>query len=314
MPTEKDFVAEGLTEDELASLESDVEAQGDTPEPEPREPDAGNEPEGGEPEAQAEPSKPQEEPKTVDLRALQEARNENRQIREQMARMEERTNVILQQISGQRQEAKDQGEPDPFTSMPDDNDPMGQLAWLKNHVVSDAKQRQQVEQQSRQQSQWQQQVEHIVSEASREFNSEAQHDPSVGDAYNHLRQSMANQFAVIGLAGRELETAMERHEQEHILTARSRNIPIGAYIKGMAAARGWQAQAPQQQAQPGNDGQQLQRQAEAQDRHMSLSSASGGEPPKPITAKDLAGMSDKAFQEFIKKNPAKVDELMGIAS
>jgi hypothetical protein len=113
--SEDDFVNEGLSDDEKAQMTSTEPETDHEPEAETETeaaPQAGVLEKKADPEP--EPDKKAEAPQTVDIRALQEARAESREIKEQYRRLEERTNAMLKMMSEPKKEdAAEDDRPDP---------------------------------------------------------------------------------------------------------------------------------------------------------------------------------------------------------
>lgn len=254
--------------------------------------------------AKSEPAKPADEPKMVDVRALQEARAEAREARERAAVMEQRWNDFLATQNKPKVE-----EP----AIPKwDDDPVTAGQWTQDQLLAmrqEQADRQREQEEATRQSQEQ---ERILGEAAAEFQASAQSDPSVKEAYEALVGSFRREAEFYpGMTPQQRQAYMTQTEMQHIAYARQNRIPLNEYIKGLASARGWNPQPATAAPQPAKT--DLASVAAAQQRHQSLSDAPGGDAPAPLDAKALAKMSDKDFKAWIAKkgNESKFDEIMG---
>jgi hypothetical protein len=305
------------TEDELASIEApaddDVPLDNEDNEPAlaPAKPGAEtkakDDPEP-EPEPAKEPVKAAEEPKLVDVRAVQEARAETRATKQQMAILEARVNDILAARNAPAQPEK------PAEAIPDpETDPMGALRWAKEQIaaLAEARTKETAERTAQQQQQaaWKE----TVDKVSAEYETAVAADPTIPEAYNKLRESQGKEFLAMGLTIPQAKAELDKMEQQHIAYAASKNIPIGDYIKNLALARGWQPGAVAAAAPAAPAKTDIAAVAAAQQRHQSLSDAPGGEIVAPLDAKALANMTDKQFKAWMGKkgNEEKLDEILG---
>ena len=299
----------------LAPTDEEMEAQsapidndddislGDDPAPEPAKAEAKPDPAPVDPAP--DPTKAQDEQqKTVDLRALQEARAEAREAKRQAAILEQRWNDFL---AGSRQQAKPDAPPAPPKAS---EDPLGAMQWTQEQILAMQKaqnaEREQTEAQQREFAEYQALSAPVVEE----YETVAKTDPTVVDAYNALRKSQGEELLAMGYSIPEAQQELARLEREHIKFVAHRGISIADYLKALAGARGWQPAAPAQQAPVKTDMKAI---ADAQQRHQSLSDAPGGEVVPPLDAKALARMSEKEFKAWMSKkgNEAKFDEIMG---
>jgi hypothetical protein len=253
----------------------------------------------------AEPAK-QEEPKTVDVRALQEARAEAREAKQRATILEQRWNDFL---AGSQQQAKPAAPEAP--AIPKFGaDPIAAGEWTQDQIIAllDA-QRAEREQTATQQRE-EQEFQAVAQTVMQDYQATKQADPSIDDAYSALRKSQGEEMLAMGYSIPEAKAELDRLEREHIKFVAARGLPIGNYIKALASARGWQPGAAVPAPQVKTD---LKAVAETQQRHQSLSDAPGGEAIPPLDAKALARMSDKDFKAWMSKkgNEAKFDEIMG---
>lgn len=314
-PSEDEFVSEGLSEEETAAIEAaaDNEPQGDQGDADVEGAVAAGEP--------SEPKKKEpDEPKTVDIRALQEARAENRDLRERHARLEERTNFILQQLNGMQkpeEKPKDQDpEPNP------DEDFIAHHAWLARQfkAMKDAD--------TQRTSEWQRQQEEAARATQMEqaiwdtWNQDsaryAQENPDFQNAAKWLADTRNAQLTAIGNIDQRMSSQRARDAQinaelkQIVIAAAQQNRSPAEVVYQFAQSYGYKPAEPGSKKDPAEEVKAI---AERQERHMSLSNIQGGEAPKQLTAKDLASMSEAAFRKLM-SNPAKaaeIDKIMGIA-
>lgn len=294
--TEEDF---GLspTEEEMATVVSDAgdadDGAGTVEEPSPA-------------PATPAPVKADEPPKMVDVRALQEARAEAREAREQARILSERWDSFL---AGQNAKPKAE-EP----AIPNgDDDPVNAVKWTQAQVLA---MRQEQQDRTREQQEAQQRQnfqDRILADAAAEFQQSVATDPAVQKAYDALVASFRKEAEFYpGMTPQQRVNHMRTLEVQHLTYARQNRIPVANYIKGLASARGW-TDAPVEAvvAKPAKI--DLAATQAAQQRHQSLSDAPGGDAPAPLDAKALARMSDKDFKAWMSKkgNEQKFDEMMG---
>lgn len=256
--------------------------------------------------AQPDQAKPTEEPKTVDIRALQEARAEARAAKQQAAVLEQRWNDFL---AGSQQQAKPAAvEPPAVPKF--DTDPIAAGAWTQAQIVAMMdKQKAEAEQTATQQRE-EQEFQAVAQTVIQDYEATKQADPTIDAAYNALRESQGKELLAMGYTIPQAQAELNRIERDHIKFVASRGLPIGDYIKALAGARGWQPSAPAAQITPKTD---LRAVADTQQRHQSLSDAPGGEAVPPLDAKALARMSDKDFKAWMSKkgNEDRFDDIMG---
>lgn len=310
LPTEESL---GLspTEEELNSVsnignepDDDIPLDNDDPAPEPLKAEA-------EPaKSDADPNKPKEEPKTVDLRALQEARNEAREAKQSQRVLEQRLNDVLAMM--QRGNAPERQEPTK-PSVPGADDPLARLNWTADQLVAMQREQQERDREEQRRAQEEQEYQQIQSRVAAEFEAASQADPSLPTLYNGLRESMGKELMALGYTQQQAIQYLNQTERSYVQYSYQTGIPVADLIRNVAAARGVAAQVAQ--AQQGGQKSQIDPKALAasQQRHMSLSDAPGGEAPPALDAKALARMSDKEFKAWMsqKGNEAKFDQIMG---
>lgn len=250
----------------------------------------------------------------TDVRALQEARAENKVLNERM-------NTLLEIV--QRREAKAaQAEAPPAPVIPDRaTDPLGYIAYMDERLgkfeQESASQKQAREAEEVETREFQK----ALAVAKPQFDQAAAADPTMAPTYNALLESFAKEIAYLnrndaafiadprGFVGKELS----RLENGHIRFAVGSGENVVDYFKGLAASRGITGvPAAQVAAQP--DPKPIAERIAAQDRHMSIGDLPGSAAPAQVSAKDLAKMTPKQFAEFARRvGDDGLDSIMGKA-
>lgn len=251
------------------------------------------------------PAAKPEDPKTVDLRALQEARAEAREAKQRNALLEARTNEMLAMFN--RQNAPAETKP-AVAEIPPEDDVVGRINWLVGQF-----------QQQSQQSAEERQTKAQQSERDQTLGR-------LGNLENAFRAAAPDYDEAVRFAGQSREAELElmyptstKEQREQAVLQEwdgivKQSIQAGVnpaeQVYKFAKMRGFTGAAPvpAQQQQPN-----LAAVAAAQQRHQSLSDAPGGETIAPLDAKALGRMSDKDFKAWMSKkgNEAKFDEIMG---
>ena len=252
--------------------------------------------------APADPAAKPEDPKTVDLRALQEARAEAREVRQRNAILEARTNEVLALIAQQQQPAQKAPE------IPPEDDMVGRINWLVDQMRQQGEQTEQ-QRQAQQAEQQRQATFSRLASLETQFKATA---PDYDAAVQFAGESRENELAIMyPNSTPEQRKAFVANEWEQIVqTSLQSGINPAEQVYKFAKARGFTAPAPvaSTPAQPN-----LAAVAAAQQRHQSLSDAPGGEVVPPLDAKALARMSDREFKAWMSKkgNESKFEEIMG---
>lgn len=301
-PSESDFVGQDVTDEERAAPIIDNDDIGynnddiDPPSPEAAKP------------ADVVAPAIDEAPKTVDLRALQEARAEAREAKNQARVLEERWNTFLAGQQAPKPEVQQEAPAVPKW----DQDPLAAGAWTQQQIIemreAQATQQRETEQRTQQEQQFQQAFERVNTDYTQAIAA----DPTIPQAYDALRESQGKELLAMGYTIPQAQQELARMEREHIRFVADRGLNIGEYIKALSSARGWQATAAAPAAAPPVT-RDLSAVAASQARHMSLSDANGGEVATPVDAKALASMTQKQFNAWMAKNgnSKALDELMG---
>lgn len=287
----------------------------------------------------AQPAKPNA-PGLVDVRALQEARAENKVLMQRMTTLLELT---------QRREAKAEQalQPKPEAPVVPDKlvDPLGhydhKVESLEQRVARFEQAEQQAAQQREAQAREEEEMQQVFTTAKPQFDEAAAADPTIMPVYDALLKNMTAEFAFVN-GGRFdangnlsfvnganaefqrdprgfLQREMTKMEASHVRYALQTGQHPAIYMRDLAASRGVRAQPPAPAPQPAPQptaaapaAQQAQPAAAApppvsiaerqqqQQRHMSLTDAPGGQPEGKVDAKTIARMSNKEFADFAK--------------
>lgn len=306
--SEEDFVNEGLSSEELEAISA-----------------AGAEPVVEEPEiteevpAPADPAPEAPGPEKVDIRALQEARASERQLRAELARHNEeraRLDERVKMLSAAMQSRAADPEPKAPTF---EEDPFGnvehRLQGTNKQIETlqaELKAFRDAEAQRAQQVQLQQERQAVVNRAQMVANKAAEKHPDVNDAVQHVVNASVAELR------RRLEAGLipPEHYEEAVhnhFTALCSQAPddpdqFADYIRRHARYWDWQGAKT-----PAAGQQSVQELAARQERHQSLSGTSGGEAPQPLDAKALATMSDKDFKALMNsvQGRKQVEQIMG---
>lgn len=260
-----------------------------------------------------------EEPKMVDVRAVQEARAEARRYQEELARsreaqarLDERVNLLNEAM--QRQQNPQQNpQPKPPTK---DEDPLGYYDHTLNSVTAELKAIKEAEaariEAAERQAAEQAERDALFSRAGNVYEAAKTKHTDVDDAMHAAMQGAQAEIARRIQSGmmrpEHAQAALQSHVLEWVRQAPQNPDDFANYCRSHARFWGWTGpQAPQQQ-QPS-----VAELAARQERHQSLSGAAGGEPPKQLDAKALAEMSDRDFQALMKtvNGRKQVSALMG---
>jgi hypothetical protein len=296
--SEADFVNEGLSVDELAALNG-ADDQGGAPV-------ADDQSSGGTVVADdgQQPQQPQpaaDDTRTVDIRALQEARANERALREELARNRETQARLDERLTMLNEAFQRQQNPEPKAPTKDE-DPLAYYDHELTSVSAELKAMKEAqaarEEAERNAAAEQAEREAIWSRASTVYEAAKAKHTDVDDAMHAAIQGAQAEIGRRIQAGmmrpEHAQAALQSHVQEWVRQAPANPDDFANYCRAHARFWGWNGtQAPAQQQASVSD------LAARQERHMSLSGTSGGEPPKALDAKSLAEMSDKDFQALM---------------
>lgn len=315
--SEEEYVNEGLTPEEISAMSGEREVVDDGPEIEDA-PLAVEQPAAVEqPEVQA------DKPQMVDVRALQEARAEARQAKEESARVKAEQQLLSERLALINERLKAKDEPPPPAAPTKDEDYLG----FVDHKLETVEQRLQRYEDAEKQREAgvtaEREFEMVVDRAGNYLAAATAQKPELREAFDFAVQGMRSQIAA--RFGDRLNTDQAaRNEAEQIwklswkaLAERMPADPSAAaeYVLSNARYYGYGYQTPQPSPAPVPVTQQKptpQELAERQERHMSLSSIAGGEAPQALSLESIAKMSASEFNKLVEKiGDEGVDKLMG---
>lgn len=290
------------------------------PAPEPEQ-EEGVAPENTAPEAGQQAAQKQ---KMVPHQALHEAREQVKEYKEQMRlrdqqykTLEERTNLLLQNLTKQPTQT-DAAQPQQQAFPDPENDPLGYILASVKTLDERTKQFEASQKQQAEQGQQYNALSQLQNEAmtrEQEFRAET---PDYDAASQYLQQARVKELAALGYSGTEAREAMK---QEAIGIAQ-RMIQQGKNpaqaIYEMAKLRGYQP-APDPTATPEPTPEQTAvEQATGKlttvqkgQRQTATLSQTRGSAPSPMTAQRLMEMSPAEFESFRAKSPNEFRNLMG---
>jgi hypothetical protein len=273
-------------------------------------------------EAAEESPKAPEKAKDPLHQAMHEEREKRKGLQRQIeqerierARLEERTNLILQQLQGYGQQVKPQPEP---AKIPDpEEDVFGAVKHLmqkQQATEAEIAAYKQQEMQHRQRVQYEQNL----TSALRHHETRAREQvPDYDDAMKFFAEVRAKDLQAQGITDpQRINQIITQQDLQHIDNAMRNRMDPAALAYQRSLAFGYKKSAPaaeQQNRAP--DGKfapsDLTRVAAGQAASKTLAGGGAREGGVVIDAKALAAMSEGEFEEFRTKNPRAYDRLMG---
>jgi antitoxin component of RelBE/YafQ-DinJ toxin-antitoxin module len=259
---------------------------------------------------------PSPDERKVDLRALQEARAENKVLMERM------TALLEAQQHREARAAQPVAEaPPPVPTY--DADPIGAGQWTQEQVLNIIEERNKTAAQQEAEHRERQEIGQAYAIAQPQFQQASATDPTMGPTYSALMVSFAREIAFTNGIPFETATPQQQNfiraevaklETDHVKYAVGTRQNVADYVRGLAQARGINIQ-PQQLAAATPPGEQQQgktiaERQQAQARHMSIGDLPGSAVPTTVSAKTIAKMSSAEFAAFAKKmGDAGLDEM-----
>lgn len=259
-------------------------------------------------EAEAEePATEQEQPgqqKTVPHKALHAEREEHKrtkseliEARERLARLDERTNMILAQMNQRQQPEQEQTQANPLGEIPDATvDPVGAIAWVTQQIAAQKQAEQEQVRQYQEQQQYEQQANAAIREADVVLTQAVQQDATVQEAFEFATNAVKSEIARMGYSGQQADQLFQQELVKFAANAPRDPQGIAERAKAVARYYGWTPQAANQQQSPADKITQLQKAVPA---NRSLSQASGKS--TNLSAADIDSMSDGEFSEWLSK-------------
>lgn len=302
--TEEEFINEGFSEEELASMNDTAE-----PTQEPVQAEAAPEASTDAPTAEAPPAA-DPEPKMVDVRAVQEARAEARAAREEIARIKAEQAQFEARVAAINEAIAKQNEPPPPKVPTMDEEPIEYIEHRFQTMEQKIAAYEKAEAERTQQMQYERQQQAMIDQADVVLGQAVERHPDVQDAFQFAFKSIKDEItrtlANSGITGPEMAIKAEqmlRAEQLRYSQLCPRDPDQAAeFVRRNARYWGWGYQPQQAPIQQTQQVQQptIQQRAEQQERHASLSGVQGASAPVKLDAKALASMSDAQYQALLK--------------
>lgn len=301
-PTEEEFMKSELSDEDFEAYK-EMEAEQSSSEEEQPSADSTEAEAKVDGEEKASESSLANEPKSVDLRALQASRAETREAKATAARLESRMDQLLDSMKKATDpKAEEESSPDPKA------DPLGAMA----HDIKTVKERQDREyQQAVQQSQEEKAFREAVASEAKAVNDFeaavapfAKDDPTLVTAGDFVVKAFRENLADQGLAGKQLDRALLNNLSSQAQQGMNSKAGPGEYLRRLAMFHGWDGKAPEEvNADPAEvraeSTKKIEAEAATRRAHTSLSNVTGGVAPKEIDGKAIAAMSDSQFKKFM---------------
>jgi hypothetical protein len=305
-PAEKSAAPDLFTPEERAHLEQRTpETPPEAATPEPSAPEAAAEPTATPAPAPA-PTAPPPRQETVPQAALHEERKRRQEAEERARQIELQNARMAERFQMWQQATAPQSEPPPSV----DKDIFGAVNHLirqqENTTAEINRYKQQMiaDQQMRQLGQWGAQAESAYRRSV----------PDYDRALQHLRQARMNELRTLGINEMQAQQQLQNEERQLLIHAAQQRRNPADYAYRMAQQRGYrQNAAPAAPASPPpNPAQRLNVIEAGQQAARSLTGVGGRAAVNPeMTIDNLTKMSDREFDAWKMKNPAKYRKLKG---
>lgn len=307
---DKQLPADELSAEEQAYFDQAGQIEDESPAETP-EPSADAPEEDAAPEPEQDGAPPEDEDggdrrrnRTVDYRALREAREELSRERQERAKLEERVNIILQHMQGQQQPQQEEASAEPEPLEPFDPDKHDVFDYLKRQSEEIAQLRgwkQETERERAERMQRERQaaaVQDFQQRLAAHEQSFAQQNPDYFDRLEAYSTQEAQRRAVLsGYGGdpRAVQQVAQQVKSELFRTAynlvRQGQDPAAYFYQALANY----APAPAQETEP----EPAKEEPPPEDKFQSLKGSGSSKARKVRTPADLAKMSDDEFQKAI---------------
>lgn len=236
----------------------------------------------------------------VPLSELQEERKKRQKAEENarqreidFAKAEERMRLIDEAIA-----AKNRPAPKPVVDIDPDKDPLGALKATADEVKEFRRFR---EQQAQAQT-VREKVQNVISQAANLETAFASTTPDYNDASNFLKQSRAGELKELGMNDMQIQAHIYNESLQLADAAMRQGKNPAEVVYSLARSRGYAKAAPKTaaDAKTVTDAEKISMIKQGQEANISLSNASGSSASSnPLTAKQLASMSDKEFSKVL---------------
>lgn len=239
-------------------------------------------------EAPAEEETPAEPVPTVPLAALNEARAQTRELREELRQQREVTGTLKDQLDEWRKANQTvQSQIDYET------DPLGAL---RNDIQTIAQQQQ--SQQEAQQAQQAQQAaaQELQSTMASHVQAFTKDHPDYHDALGFMLEKRGNELRLMGVPEDQVERTIATESMQLAQSAISRGLNAAELVYGLAQTRGY---TPGKASPKPDAASQIQNIAEGQAKATKV--PQGGEEDRETTLGDIEKMSDEEFDKYWEK-------------
>lgn len=304
--TEEEFINEGFSEDELASMNDGGTAEPEAPQ-EPVQAEAAPEASNDTPPVET-PPVAEPEPKMVDVRALQEARAELRRRDEEIARVKTEQAQLEARVAAINEAIAKQNQPEPPKVPTLEEDP---VEYYNHKIAALEKQLEAMNEgsakQTAQMAEEQKRLE-TVSQADAVINAAIAKDPTLQSAidfaFEGMRKDIAAEMSRRGVPVHQ-QPQVGQQWMNNMIADLAGKVPrdpelAADFVMRQARFYGFGYQPQQVQQAPQVQQPTIQQRAEQQERHASLSGVQGASAPVTLDAKALASMSDAQYNELLK--------------
>jgi len=233
-------------------------------------------------------------------------------LREKFARGDERLRVITEAMQA-RPAAQQETQAEPPKVIDPKEDIFGAYEQLKSELEA---LKGGVQQETARQRQ-EREAGEVITDYKADLNRFASSEPAFADAFRHVMQSRAAEYAALGVPEAQIRQALANDEFQVAVQARQQSVSPAERIFQIAKARGFTPKAaePAPAATPAAPAEtaaaRAERVAAGQAGPGKSLSAAGGAPAGEVTFEMLAQMNEADFEAFALKNPRKLAKLMG---
>ena len=231
----------------------------------------------------------------------QELQEELRKQREQQARLEERTRLILEHLQKTAQPQEEAPQP----PSPEE-DPLAYIQHLGNEV----QELRQMTEQERAALQQQQQLAQVIQQGdalAAQYRNEV--GPEIYDkAFEHVVSTRRAELKAHLQDEAMVEQALQNELIQGMIGAMQAGRNPGELLMEIAKARGFSHETAEKKAVAKSKAEMIER-GQAQSKGLSNAQSTG---EGPITAKDIANMSQEEFNAYLAKNNISDEEAMKI--
>ncbi len=255
-----------------------------------------------------EAAKPEEQPKLVPLKALQEAREERRQYQEQLNELRkknEKMELTFQQFQARLMQ-KEQEDAPKF-----EDDPTEALRYRQEKIEEKISEQERTLSEQKRIQEHQKELTNLVERYNQKAQEYIKDNPDFWDAYNHLRQIQYNVFVNSGYNERAAAELLQNYEIDIARRSEMEGANPAERIYSAAKALGYSKQvAATAKTEPENkpDEKTIEEQAKKLEsiedgikKNKSLGNAGGETPKANLTLEELAELNGDEFDAHWKQ-------------